>query len=283
MKSYIIREPNEDEILRTIKVFLLAFARTSYNQLEAEKNVWTYLIKKNIARFLIAVKDDKIIGLGGIFLFHEVASIGYMGVLSAYRNQGVGSRIFEKLMQLGLNLGIKTTMLYASKLGEPIYRKFGFQRNYYAYMHSFPKLIPKIDIKNKELKEINFLPDWVIKLDKEAMGFNRAQYLKVRLALGSKLFIIKNEGYALVSKILSQVRLGPLIANNLDAAIHFIKKSILLGVENIIIPYHPLLQHNFHSLFQRTKRGEPNLKMFHGQDISVKLDYLYAIGSYSKG
>jgi len=283
MKPYIIREPKEDEILRTIKVFLFAFGRTSYNQLEEEKKVWLYLINENIARFLIALTDEKIIGVGGLFLYHGVASIGYMGVLPEYRSQGVGSAIFKNLMQLSLNLGIKTIILYASKFGEPIYKKYGFQGSYNADMYFLPKEVPKIDIKDKELKEINFLPDWLLSLDREAMGFNRTQYLKARLALGARILVIENEGYALVSKILSQIRLGPVIAKNSDTAIHLIKKSILLGAEHLIIPNHLLLQDNLFSLFQLTKRGEPNLKMFYGQEISGKSDYLYAIGTYGKG
>ncbi len=283
MKPYIIREPKKDEILRTIKVFLSAFGRTSYNQLEEEKKVWLSLIKENIARFLIALTDDKIIGAGGLFLYQEVASIGYMGVLSEYRSQGVGTAIFNNLMQIGLNLGIKTTILFASKLGEPIYKKYGFQGSYYADMYFLPKVVPKIDMKEKELKEINFLPDWLVNLDREAMGFNRTKYLKTRLVLGAKILIVENEGYALVSKILSQVRLGPIIAKNMDTAIHLIKRSISLGAEHLIIPTHPLLQNNLFSLLQLTKRGEPNLKMFYGQEISGKLQYLYAIGTYGKG
>ncbi len=283
MKSYIIREPKQVEILRTIKVFLSAFGRNSYDQLEEEKKVWSYLINENIARFLIALTDEKIIGAGGLFLYQGVASIGYMGVLHEYRRQGVGSAIFKNLMQLGLNLGIKTTILYASKLGEPIYRKYGFQGRYSANIYFLPKKVPKIDLKDKELKEINVLPDWLLALDREAMGFNRAHYLKARLALGTKILIVENEGYALVSKILSQVRLGPLITKNLDTAIHLIKRSISLGTEHLIIPNHPLLQNDLFSLIQLTKRDEPNLNMFFGQEISGKLDYLYAIGTYGKG
>jgi len=283
MKAYLIREPKEDEILRTIKVFLLAFDRTSYNQLEDEKKVGLRLINENIARFLIAVIDNKIIGVGGLFIYQRVASIGYMGVLSEFRNQGVGSAIFRKLMGLALILGNQTIMLYASKLGEPIYKKYGFQGTYYADMYYLPKDFPKIQIKDKLLKEINFLPDWMLKLDREAIGFDREQYLKARLALGAKILVVEYEGYAMVSKILSQIRLGPLIAKNLDSAIHLIKKSILLGVEQLIISHHPLLRVNFFSELKLIKKGEPNLKMFYGAEIPEKLDYIYVIGTYGKG
>ncbi|MFX1575430.1 MAG: GNAT family N-acetyltransferase [Promethearchaeota archaeon] len=283
MKPYIIRELKEDEILRAIKVFLTAFGRTFYDQLEEEKKVWLYLINENIARFLIALIDDRIIGAGGLFLYHDVASIGYMGVLPDYRSRGVGSALFKNLIQLSLNLDIKTIILYASKLGEPIYKKYGFQGSYYADMYFLPNQFPNINMKEKDLREINYLPDWVINLDSEAMGFNRAQYLKARLALGGKILVIENEGYALVSKILSQIRLGPLIANNLDAAILLIKKSILLGAENLIIPIHPNFQKKLFSILQLSKRGEPNLKMFFGQELSDRLEFLYAIGTYGKG
>ncbi|MFW9879285.1 MAG: GNAT family N-acetyltransferase [Candidatus Thorarchaeota archaeon] len=283
MESYIIKEPEKEEIIKTIKVMLLSFGRPLLNEYEEEKRVWTHLIDNDIAKFLIVVKEGNIVGLGGIFLFKAVASIGYMGVLPEHRGQGVGTKIFGKLMELAMNSGYKTIHLYASKLGEPIYRKYGFQGSYSANLYLLPKKKPKLQNKCKNIKCISSFPDWVLHLDHKAVGFDRSNYLKARTSLGAKLLIVENEGYGLISNVLSTIRLGPLIATNLETAAHIIKESLFLGAESMILPSHTLFQNEIISLMNLTEHGEPNLRMTYGENITRKLEYLYAIGSYSKG
>ncbi|MFX1316675.1 MAG: GNAT family N-acetyltransferase [Promethearchaeota archaeon] len=284
MVSYIIREPEIDEIHNSIKVLYLSFDRTPPSHIKEEKKLWVYLINNNIAKFLIAVKEDKIFGIGGLFLFQQVGSIGYMGVLSEYRGLGIGTEIFKKLMKIALDLEYKTIMLYASKLGEKIYKKHGFQGSYYATTYLLPEKVPRLRIKNKNVKIISKLPDWLLKLDEETIGFDRSKYLKAKLVLGAKILTVENEGFALISKVLSKVRLGPLIANNLDAALQLIKKSIPLGANNLIVPQHPFFKNEILTLMQLTKKdGSTDLKMTYGEEMSRKLNYLYAIGSYAKG
>ena len=116
------------------------------------------------------------------------------------------------------------------------------------------------------------------------MGFDRSDYLKARITLGAKLLIVENEGYALLSNVLSKIRLGPLIAKNLDVALQIIKKGINLGADNLIIPYHPSLQNKISRITHLTESKEsPNLKMVYGEEIQEKLDYLYSIGTYARG
>jgi len=283
MTSYIIRELKISEIIKSIKVMLLSFGRPLINELEEERRVWTHLINSGIAKFLIAVKDENIIGLGGVFLFQKVASIGYMGVLPEYRGQGVGSEIFKKLMEIAKNSGCRSVNLYASKLGEQIYRKYGFQGSYYANLYLLPKKVPKFHSKHKDTNLVSKFPDWVLQLDYKTIGFDRSDYLKARTALGAKILIVENEGYGLISNLLSTIRLGPLIATNIETAVHIIKEGLLLGAESLIIPSHPLFQNKIITLMDLTENGDPNLKMTYGENISRKLEYLYAIGTYSKG
>ncbi len=161
MNPYLIREPEANEILNSIITMLRSFDRPLINEIEKERDVWLYLIKNELAKFLIALKNNKVIGIGGLFLFQNVASIGYMGVLPGYRNQGVGAAIFQSLKQAAIDAGCKTINLYASKLGEPIYRKSGFQGEFSANMYLMPKISPKIALKKKNLKVISKIPDWL--------------------------------------------------------------------------------------------------------------------------
>ena len=283
MNPYLIREPEANEILNSIITMLRSFDRPLINEIEKERDVWLYLIKNELAKFLIALKNNKIIGIGGLFLFQDVASIGYMGVLPDYRNQGVGAAIFQNLKQAAIDAGCKTINLYASKLGELIYRKSGFQGQYSANMYLMPKISPKIALKKKNLKIISKIPIWLLDLDREAVGFDRSDYLKARVSLGAKLIVIENEGYGLISKILSNKRLGPVIASNLEVAIDIIGEGISLGAKSIIIPKHPSFQNEIITLLGLAEQGKPNLKMVYGEKIKRKINYLYAIGTYAKG
>lgn len=283
MDHYLIREPQPNEILNSIITMLRSFDRPLINEIEKERDVWLYLIKNKIAKFLISLRNNKIIGIGGLFLFQNVASIGYMGVLQGYRNQGVGGAIFQKLKQAAIDAGCKTISLYASKLGEHIYRKSGFQGNFSANMYLMPNIPPTIAPKNKNLKVISKIPEWVLDLDGETVGFDRSNYLKARVSLGAKLIVVENEGYGLISKILTNIRLGPVIASNLEVAVEIIGEGISLGAKSIIIPKHAFFQNEIIPLLGLVEQGKPNLKMVFGENIIRNLNYLYAIGTYAKG
>lgn len=284
MKSLIIKELEMEKIRESIKVFLLAFDRMNSEAFLNEKKVWKCLIRNNIARFHIALQDRKIIGVGGAFLYHNVGSIGYLGVLAEYRGRGVGTAIFKALLESAVSEGCETVMLYASNLGEPIYKKFDFQGIYYASTHSLLKKWPDIPINYKQVEILDYIPDWLLFLDKEAVGYDRSEYLKARIDLGARVIVIKDEGYGLISQVLSSVRLGPLISVNIDTALGIIKKGILLGADNLIIPQHPLIKDKLPTLLRLTEEEQnPNLRMIYGKQILERLEYQYAIGSYGRG
>jgi ribosomal-protein-alanine N-acetyltransferase len=284
MKSLTIKELEREKIKESIKVFLLAFNRMNPEAVKNEKKTWECLIRNNIAKFHIALKNEKIIGVGGSFLYQHVGSIGYLGVLPEYRGRGVGTAIFRTLLESAINSGCETVMLYASNLGEPIYKKFGFQGTYYASIHSLLKNWPNIPIKNKQIEILDYLPDWLLSLDNKVVGYDRNEYLKARITLGAKAIIIKDEGYGLISEVLSRVRLGPLISVNFDSVLSIIKRGILLGADNLIIPKHPLIKDKLPNLLQLTEEEQdPNLRMIYGKKLSEKLEYHYAIGSYGRG
>jgi GNAT superfamily N-acetyltransferase len=280
MINHNIREPRDKEISECINLLYSAFGRVPSITTKEEAKVWKTMIRSNIGKFLISEIKCKIIGIGGIFLFQEVCSFGYMGVLPEYRREGVGTEIFNKLFEIGKDLKYQTMILYASKLGEPIYKKFGFQGRFFGTMYSLPRRIPELKVGTREIKILNKLPDWVLTLDKDTMGFDRSKYLQMRINLGAKILVIKNEGYGLISNL----RLGPLIATNLDAALQIIKKSIALDANHLIIAEHQQLPKKIFKSIKLTKHeNQGSLKMTYGKTISERLDLLYAIGTYAKG
>jgi hypothetical protein len=124
------------------------------------------------------------------------------------------------------------------------------------------------------------MPDWVVNLDRVAMGFDRHEFLKIKMNHGSRLIVLAEEGYALVSG----QRIGPIIAKNLHVAVDLIKKGISIGGNHMIVPKHTKFPNKlFNFLDSIENENEVNLKMIYGKNLSQKLNYLYALGTYAKG
>ncbi|MFW9947107.1 MAG: GNAT family N-acetyltransferase [Candidatus Odinarchaeota archaeon] len=285
MIEYNIREPSNTEIYESIGVLYSSFGRTLNKRTnKEEEKAWRALIKNNIGKFLISEENGKIFGIGGVFIFGDVCTFGYMGVLPEYRGKGVGSKIFGELFKLAKDLGCTTMILYASKLGEPIYKKVGFKRSFYGVMYQLPVSLPELRITNKKVKVLSDFPNWLLNLDKEAMGFERSKYLYMKKNLGSQILAIEGEAYGLLSQISSKIRIGPLISTNLDGALQIIKKSIALGATQIIIAKHQSLPQKIFELIKLTEiENGASLKMVYRKNISENLDLLYAIGTFAKG
>lgn len=56
-----------------------------------------------------------------------VAGIYWVGVDSRYRRQGLGSAITRHALRVAVDRGLTVATLQASKRGEPVYRRLGFE------------------------------------------------------------------------------------------------------------------------------------------------------------
>ncbi|MFX0040608.1 MAG: GNAT family N-acetyltransferase [Promethearchaeota archaeon] len=280
MINYSIREPTNKEIIKCITVLYSAFGRSPPINIKDEEKIWKALIEWEIGKFLIAEEKGRIFGIGGVFLFEKVSSFGYMGVLQEYRGNGIGTEIFRNLLEIANKMNCESMILYASELGEPIYKKFGFKRRFYGKMCQLPIQPQELGIVDKYIRVLTTVPDWVLALDENAMGFNRNNYLNLRIKLGARILAIENEGYG----ILANKRLGPLIATNLDIALQIINRSITLGADHMIVAEHQYLPNRFFESLNLTElENRASVKMILGKEVKTKLDLLYAIGTFAKG
>jgi GNAT superfamily N-acetyltransferase len=280
MVNYKIREPDNKEILKAINVLYTSFGRAPPPNIKEEEKIWKALINSKIGNFLIAEKNGRIFGVGGVFLFEKVSSFGYMAVLPEYRGKGVGTDIFRNLLKIANERNCETMILYSSILGKKIYEKFGFQDRFYGTMYQLPLQFSNIGNKSEKVQLLSKIPEWGLILDEKAMGFNRRKYLNLKVEMGAKILALGNEGFGLIVG----KRLGPLIANDSNTAILIIKKSISLGANHLIIASHVLFPKIIiKSLRLKKKEDGASLKMVLGKELSENLDLLYAIGTYAKG
>ncbi len=280
MIDYILRTAELNEIENLLKIVFQAFNRPIPADIKDQEKLLIDLIRNEMAHFVILLLDNRICGLGGAFFFEKVCSFGYMAVLKEYRNRGIGTKIFSSLMEYAKHKNCETFTLYASKLGEPIYKKFGFQARFYETMYNLPKELNMDTLIPKKIRMGDKLPKWAINLDIKAVGFDRSKYLNIVIKHGSTLLLIENEGYALISG----ARIGPLIAKNLETARILIRESVLYDADHIIIPKHSKLPIELFNVIELTVKAEnKNRMMIKGKKLQRNLEYFYALGTYAKG
>jgi len=71
--------------------------------------------------------DHKIAGTGTAIIHHDVAWLAHIIVHPDFRNQGIGRRITQYLVEFVHGMGLETIYLLATELGEPVYSKLGFE------------------------------------------------------------------------------------------------------------------------------------------------------------
>ena len=280
MHPFLIREPKLSELHEALIVFYRSFNRKIPPDLNNQEKLLISLISHGIAKLQIAEENGKIIGLGGIFFFGDICFIGYMAVLQELRRKGLGTTIFRNLIKIGKMKGCKTFMLYASELGEPIYHKFGFRSKYDTRLYKLPIKPLLLQKTNMKINQADFFPNWAALIDKNTIGFDRSKFLQLKINHGSILITVHKEGFALVSNS----RLGPVIAKNFHTAVSLIKEGIKLGANHIIVPKHSQFPSKIFDLVKLTETdSEPNLKMVYGKEVTQHLDQFYALNNYAKG
>ncbi|MAX78682.1 MAG: GNAT family N-acetyltransferase [Crocinitomicaceae bacterium] len=76
----------------------------------------------------VLLKEGKIVGTGNVLLQEKTGWLGNIIVDQNSRGQGLGTKITQFLVDFLSDKGCETLVLIATELGEPIYRKIGFQK-----------------------------------------------------------------------------------------------------------------------------------------------------------
>lgn len=81
---------------------------------------------ENLWDFILAEKDGKIVGVGGLHLvWHELGEIRSLAVEDGYKNRGIGRQIVELLTEKAKQVGVKR--LFVLTYEEAFFAKLGFK------------------------------------------------------------------------------------------------------------------------------------------------------------
>jgi ribosomal protein S18 acetylase RimI-like enzyme len=116
------------------------FKAISEFYLKGKKHI---LDQKSSLKFFVGYLENQPVAMSALFLDGDAAGIWCIATVPEFRQRGIGTDITcHALFQALDNFGYRIVVLAAGRLGEPVYRKIGFQKLKDFYV---------VNIKNLEL------------------------------------------------------------------------------------------------------------------------------------
>lgn len=183
---------------------------------------------------LKATIRDEIVGIGTAIIHGSTAWLAHIIVGKDYRNAGIGTAITQSLMDLIDRKGCETMLLLATALGEPVYKKLGFnvEAKYIFLDHG------DLPEPSKDYNVIGFSGRYrqaVLDFDKRVSGETREKLLNDHLKVG-KLFLREKEIMGFYMPTLGE---GLIISSDPEAGIELMKhkrklnKLFCLPLDNV--------------------------------------------------
>ncbi len=126
---------------------------------------------------IAAFNNDKIIGVGNGIVNKNSGWLGHIIVSSDFQNQRIGYQLTENVINYLKEQGCKTLFLFATEMGEGLYKKFGFETEcYYKFYRG--------EILNTEFRDEHIRPakeydfEKIMRLDEEISGEQRKNMLE---------------------------------------------------------------------------------------------------------
>ncbi|MDN3028540.1 GNAT family N-acetyltransferase [Streptomyces sp. S.PB5] len=87
---------------------------------------------------LAAVVDGQVVGTTVVIMAHQVAGLFIVHVAASHRRRGIGGALTQAALRAGQERGMRLAALGASAMGEPLYRRFGFETVSHYHLFSGP-------------------------------------------------------------------------------------------------------------------------------------------------
>lgn len=79
-------------------------------------------------RTVVAHVDERPVAVAQVLLGSGIAGVYYVGVLPDARGRGLAELVTHAVTQVGFELGAPLVVLQATPMGEPVYRRMGFEQ-----------------------------------------------------------------------------------------------------------------------------------------------------------
>lgn len=180
------------------------------------------------------VFENKIIGVAELIVNNNIGWIGNIVVDKSFRNQGLGKKLTERLIEMAKQKQCDSIYLLATPLGKYVYQKLDFIENGRYLFFKNVALQKPVQISNNIFPYKSKYKKEILQLDQEAMGEDRSQLLILHLEGG---WVYKQEGQEKINGFyLPDLTNGLIISNNQNAGLELIKKREAMGENAIALP-----------------------------------------------
>jgi GNAT superfamily N-acetyltransferase len=165
--------------------------------------------------------DDVLAATCTVAKYGTLGWIGTFLVDQNHQRKGVGTTLFEALLQAGRKAGIERFGLDSSDLGRPIYRKYGFAEDEGIERWLGRNRPVEGSLPADELRKEDW--DSLLEFDREAINVNRQAQLRLLAAEeGATVRLLREEGNVIAFGFSRPGRLvgsiGPVIAEDASSA-----------------------------------------------------------------
>lgn len=178
----------------------------------------------------------KIVGIGCTIVHQDSAWLGHIIVHPDYRNQRIGKFITESLVDIAYSKNCETIYLLATELGEPVYRKIGFEvETEYLFMKAEEKRTLPLNSEHILSFKDKF-KQALLEMDQQVSGESRVHLLEPHLSDGFVYLQDKElkgyylpglgEGLIIATDTTAGIELMKLRLSNKDIAVFPIEHSI---------------------------------------------------------
>jgi GNAT superfamily N-acetyltransferase len=222
---------------------------------------------------IAAELDGKIVGCAQGLLTGSSGWLGNIVVLPEYRSRGIGFALTEYLVSFFRAVACTSQILIATKLGEPVYRKLGFEVvTHYIFLarETASAGEPPPSIRPITEKDHTRL----LVLDRQATGEVRVDFIR-RFFNTGHLYEAPTgiEGF-----FLPDLRNGPVIAATKEAGLALLQYKLNQGSTTIVVPETNTTALDFlkQSGFRETGSAP---RMVLGTDVDWRPDWIYSRGA----
>ncbi len=182
---------------------------------------------------IVAEQDGRIVGCGQGLLNGRTGWLGNIIVLPEYRGRGVGAALTQHLAERFRSLGCSSQLLIATRMGEPVYRKLGFEVTAQYVFLKREESCPPLEFPTVRRAGP---ADWaaLFALDRTITGEDRRQFLE--RFLGDAWVHQPSGSAAIEGFYLPGLGTGPVLAANDQAGLALLSFKLGQGCQSVVIP-----------------------------------------------
>ncbi len=215
------------------------------------------------------VIGPQLVAIGTAIFHKETVWLAHIITHPEYRNQGLGQKITQGLVNFAFSNHFATILLIATKMGEPVYQKIGFKTtDTYAFYQRAPS--PPLEFSHPNLFafEAKYTPA-VLQLDQTISGEDRSMHLRMYFQ-GARVFIKQKQVQGFYLPMLGD---GLIVADQKEAGLALMHYR-LNSRHHAVLPVINQAGNDF-LLKQNFVHCRTAKRMYLGKPISWKPEKLY--------